>query len=57
MEYSGKAANALTTVDASLRDSLPMGGLARDVIVEDIINTESELLCYRYQRGLMVENV
>lgn len=32
MEYSGKAADALTTVDASLRDSLPMGGLAPDVV-------------------------
>jgi len=27
---------------------LPMGGFAHDMRVSDVINTESDLLCYRY---------
>lgn len=46
-DYSGKAAYT-TNPDAGLRNSLPMGDLASDVRVEDMMNTESGLLCYRY---------
>ena len=46
-EYLGKAAQN-STESASLEDVLPMGNLAPDVQVSEIMATESELLCYRY---------
>ena len=46
-DYSGKAAYTSSS-DASLKDPLPLGDLAPDVRVEDMMNTESELFCYRY---------
>ncbi|KAF6230923.1 hypothetical protein HO173_010831 [Letharia columbiana] len=46
-DYSGKAAYTSSS-EASLRDPLPLGYLAPDVRVEDIMNTESGLVCYRY---------
>lgn len=48
-DYSGKAAYAYeSNSEASLKDSLPVGDLAPDVRVGNIMSTESELLCYRY---------
>lgn len=46
-DYSGKAAYTSNS-EASLRDPLPLGDLAPDVRIEDIMDTESELVCYRY---------
>lgn len=46
-EYLGKAANNSTKV-ASLGDIIPMGGLSADIEVAEIMNTEADLLCYRY---------
>lgn len=46
-EYLGRAAQN-STESASLEDVLPMGNLAPDVQVSEIMATESELLCYRY---------
>ena len=46
-EYSGKAAYNSTN-NACLSDSVPMGGLAPDIIVSEIMITESRLLCYEY---------
>ncbi|KAL2217410.1 hypothetical protein M432DRAFT_516476, partial [Thermoascus aurantiacus ATCC 26904] len=47
-EYSGEAAYVDDSKDATLDDLIPLGGLAPDVRVRDIIDTESGLLCYRY---------
>ena len=46
-EYIGKAAYN-SNDDASLRDTVPMGNLAPDIQVSEIMSTESKLLCYRY---------
>jgi tyrosinase len=46
-EYTGKARSDSEDA-ASLSDVLPMGGLAPDMHASDVMNTESELLCYRY---------
>lgn len=46
-EYGG-VAETNSTVKASLEDILPMGGLAPDVKIAKIMETESELLCYKY---------
>jgi len=46
-EYMGKAATD-SNDKASLEDSMPMGGLASDIKVLEIMSTESDLLCYRY---------
>ena len=45
--YKGKTRHN-STEEASLNDVVPMGGLAPDVKVRDIIGTENELACYRY---------
>ena len=47
-DYSGKAAYTLASSRASLSDPLPFRNMAPDVRVEDIMNTESGFLCYRY---------
>ena len=47
-DYSGKAAYTSSS-EASLRDPLPMGGLASDVQVEEIMNTRSKFVCYEYE--------
>jgi tyrosinase len=46
-EYIGKAATD-SSEKASLEDSMPMGGLAADIKVLEVMSTESDLLCYRY---------
>ncbi|KAH8777274.1 hypothetical protein BGZ57DRAFT_927509 [Hyaloscypha finlandica] len=46
-EYKGKAKSDSEDA-ASLSDVLPMGGFAHDMRVSDVMNTESDLLCYRY---------
>ncbi|KAM0795551.1 hypothetical protein BDR22DRAFT_883005 [Usnea florida] len=46
-DYSGQAAYT-SRFDARLRDPLPLGDLAPDVRVEDVMNTESEPFCYTY---------
>lgn len=46
-DYSGKAAYTANS-DAGLRDPLPLGDLAPDVRVEDVMDTESGFVCYRY---------
>ena len=46
-EYLGNAAHN-STRSVLLEDTIPMGNLARDVQVSQVMNTESELLCYRY---------
>ena len=47
-EYLGLAASN-STAQASLTDTIPMGGLAVDIKVMDIMSTtEGEMLCYRY---------
>lgn len=45
--YTGKKRHN-STENASLDDVIPMGGLAPDVRVGDIIGTENGFLCYRY---------
>jgi tyrosinase len=45
--YTGKKRHN-STADASIDDIIPMGNLAPDVRVNDIIGTGSGLLCYRY---------
>lgn len=45
--YTGKRRHN-STEDASLDNIIPMGGLAPDAKVGDIIGTENRLLCYRY---------
>lgn len=45
--YTGKKRHN-STENASLDDVIPMGGLAPDVRVGDIIRTENGFLCYRY---------
>ncbi|KAI9711766.1 MAG: hypothetical protein M1820_001911 [Bogoriella megaspora] len=47
-QYEGLAAHNETNSSASLEDFLPLGGLAPDVRVSDIIDTQGNLLCYRY---------
>ena len=34
--------------EVSLQDVLPMAGMEKDVIVEDILSTDTALLCYKY---------
>ena len=46
-EYLGKAAHN-SKQHASLTDVIPMGGLAPDINVSDIMDTDSGPLCYRY---------
>jgi tyrosinase len=46
-EYTGKARSDSKDA-ASLSDVLPMGGLAPDIRASDVMNTESDFLCYRY---------
>lgn len=46
-QYRGLAAHNFTD-PASLTDVIPMGGLAPDIKVAEIIDTESDLLCYIY---------
>jgi len=46
-EYIGKAVTD-SSDKASLEDSMPMGGLASDIKLLEIMSTESDLLCYRY---------
>jgi len=45
--YKGKAAHG-SKYEATLSDIIPMGGLAPDIKVSDILNTVSGMLCYRY---------
>ena len=33
----------------SSKDSMPFHTLAEDIMVEDVVDTESGLLCYRYE--------
>ena len=50
-EYAGKPGNDHhhpSDKAASLSDVLSMGRLAADMKVSDIINTQSEFLCYKY---------
>ncbi|KAF2161255.1 hypothetical protein M409DRAFT_59258 [Zasmidium cellare ATCC 36951] len=47
--YSGPASSR-SNATASLTDVLPLRGLARDPLVEEIIDTEKGLLCYKYDR-------
>jgi tyrosinase len=46
-EYSGKARYG-SEERASIHDVLPMGGLAPDIPVSEVMSSESDLLCYRY---------
>ena len=46
-DYSGKAAYTSSS-EASLGDPLPLGDLAADVQVEEIMDTKSKLVCYGY---------
>lgn len=47
MEYNGRE-NGHSEVQASLNDTLPMHGLAREARVEEVMDTKGGLLCYRY---------
>lgn len=47
MEYTGPSKHG-SDQEASLDDLLPMGTLAKVVQVREVMNTESDLLCYRY---------
>jgi tyrosinase len=47
MHYLG-AAKHHSNESASLDDILPMGNFAPGIMVKEIMNTESGLLCYRY---------
>lgn len=47
LEYSGKAARNSTN-QALITDAIRMGGLAPDIQVSEILDTQTELLCYRY---------
>jgi tyrosinase len=38
----------MTQVDASLEDIVEMGGFADDILVRDLMSTQSDLLCYSY---------
>ena len=46
-QYNG-AAEHESDRQGSPEDSIPMGGLAPDVTVGDILDTQGETLCYRY---------
>lgn len=46
-KYVGSAAHD-SQEQASLTDLIPMGGLAPDVRVQDIISTQAGELCYNY---------
>ncbi len=46
-EFVGKA-RTNSSDEASLEDGLPMGGLATEIKVREIMSTESDLLCYSY---------
>ena len=47
--YNGVTSRS-SNASASLEDVLFFHGLARNVTVSDIMNTEGDLLCYRYDR-------
>jgi tyrosinase len=38
----------MTQVEASLEDIVEMGGFADDILVRDLMSTQSDLLCYSY---------
>lgn len=46
-DYSGKSAYTWSS-EASLKDPLPLGDLGPDVRIEDMMSSESELICYKY---------
>lgn len=46
MQSYGGLANGGTNV--TLEDMIPLAGLAKDVKVKDIMDTEAGELCYRY---------
>lgn len=46
-EYVGKASSD-SDDEATLDDIVPMGGLASDVKVLEIMSTKSDILCYTY---------
>ncbi|MCJ1229643.1 hypothetical protein MMC12_006312 [Toensbergia leucococca] len=46
-DYAGRLLRN-STQRASLNDIIPMGGLAPDITIADMMETESGLLCYRY---------
>ncbi|KAH8596220.1 hypothetical protein B0O99DRAFT_571195 [Bisporella sp. PMI_857] len=46
-EYTGKSRNGSVEM-AAMSDILPMGGLAPDMTVSTVMDTESEFLCYTY---------
>lgn len=51
LEFNGPAEDFLkgeSVTQSSLGDVLPMAGLAEDKRVQDVLDTASELLCYRY---------
>lgn len=47
LEYVGKSSHDSLS-KATIEDIIPMGGLAPDVKVSEIMGTESGLLCYKY---------
>ncbi|KAH6623942.1 putative tyrosinase [Chaetomium tenue] len=47
-EYEGKHMFNSTTSNATVNDMLLFGGFAKDIPVQDVMNTEGGLLCYRY---------
>ena len=46
-QYLGRAETNVSR-PALLQDILPMGGLAADIEVSEIMSTESDILCYHY---------
>ena len=47
MMYNGKSGND-SGESASLNDTIPMGGLAPDIKVQELMDTEGGDLCYTY---------
>lgn len=47
-EYEGKHMVNSTGEDATLSGILPYGGFVDDIRVSQVMDTEGELLCYRY---------
>ena len=52
-EFSGPVASkdqGLTSEQADLHDTIKVLGLAEDVSVDQVMITQSDLLCYKYKR-------
>lgn len=48
LSYGGKAPKTSSSANVQLTDMLNVGGLAWEVSVKDVMETNTDMLCYQY---------